>query len=58
MLTAKDLSEVISLLDRVVNYDMEQFRNPVLMGQLCANAFCAALTLKLALRHLQVEVCE
>jgi len=58
MLTAKDLSEVISLLDRVVNYDMEQFHNPVLMGQLSANAFCAALTLKLALRHMQVEIEE
>jgi len=58
MLTAKDIVEVISVLDRITSYDMEQFRNPELVGKLSANAFCAALTLKLALRHLQIEVCE
>jgi len=55
MLTAKDISDVLALLGRVEDLNMEAAKDPVLVGKLCAHAFIVGCPLRRALEKLNVQ---
>lgn len=58
MLTAKDIAQAIALLSRVENLTMDLARDPAYVGNLCAEAFIAALPLKRSLEKLRVPMVQ
>jgi hypothetical protein len=55
-MNAKNISDVLSILNLIYESDLDQFKDPVFVGRLKAAAFTKALPLKYAIEKLNVEV--
>lgn len=55
MLTAKDISDVLVLLGRVEDLNIDAAKDPAVVGKLCAQAFIVGCPLRRALEKLNVH---
>lgn len=55
-MNAKNIFDVLSLLNLISASSLDAFRDPVFIGQLKAAAFTKALPLKYALEKINVEI--
>jgi hypothetical protein len=55
-MNAKNISDVLSILNLISASSLDAFRDPVFIGQLKGAAFTKALPLKYALEKINVEI--
>ena len=55
-MNAKNISDVLSILNLIYESDLNQFKDPVFVGRLKAAAFTKSLPLKYVLGTLDVEI--
>ena len=55
-MNAKDLADVLTILQQIADAQMSTFKDPVFVGRLRAECFVKSLPLKHALEQFEIEI--
>ena len=55
-MNAKDLADVLTILQQIADTQMSTFKDPVFVGRLRAECFVKSLPLKRALEQFEIEI--